>query len=377
MTILHFEGFRDTGIGRYGTSETGNSSQDSYVNYYTWGGRPTFNELDNSYGGSNGDENKSISMLMNGATLTNRSSNPIYTFLTVNMPSHIATGLYYATTLPRNVMETILSIGDIILYTKPLSYILGVGVRTSHTSISPLIEVNTRDMENNTMHIPGSWNHYELSVNKASQSAVARINGIEVINHAFTNQDALNSPNFSVSLLPPGFEYAYPEGTMDKIKRLSDWWITDGEFLGVCRVESLSPSETISSSWTSSSYTNLDVVSNLDTTLTFPYVESMTPNSEDIYSHHTSINPYVLNSIKAVRVTSSLEGQGGYGVRNLIKSGSSKSYGSNKNSQGRETVPIGNSSVFETNPSTGTSWTKNAVENLQFGYQLTNQRGWI
>ena len=151
--------------------------------------------------------------------------------------------------------------------------------------------------------------------------------------------------------------------------RFCDLWITDGEFLGDCRIKTYFPDsdETYQMFQRSAGSDNYALVDDTDPDDDTTYVESATLNAKDSFG----ITPSLPGVVKAIQLSTMAKKTGTAQVKmkNLIRSG-----GSDYNSTDEKTLSTGYSnlmSIHETDPDDSNPWTQAKVSGAEFGYQIT------
>lgn len=209
---------------------------------------------------------------------------------------------------------------------------------------------------------PYAWFFVELKVyvHDSAGTVEVRANGVEVINE--TGQDTKYGTDYIGRLLwsaEPGVQSVYCD----------DIYITDGEFLGDCRIRTFFPTsdETYSQFTPSEGSDNYAMVDDTNPDDDSTYIESATLNAKDSYG----VTPVLPGVVKALQVTSMTKKTGTSKVitKNLIRSG-----GSDYNSTEEKSASASYEcllSIHEVDPDDSNPWTLSKVQNAEFGLQIT------
>ena len=149
-----------------------------------------------------------------------------------------------------------------------------------------------------------------------------------------------------------------------------DYWITNGEFLGDCRVKTYFPDsdETHTDFTRSGGSNNYEMVDESDPDDDSTYNEANFLNAKDSYG----VTPSTPGPIKAVQIGNMVRKTGSEGVivKNLIRSG-----GSDYNSTEDKALTTDYGyllSIHETDPDDSNPWTQSKITSAEFGLQITS-----
>lgn len=358
MAILHFEGFRDLGMYRYNvTRNTTSTTQLNGANYPdTQVTRPL---TLSGVSVTTGRTATTFAALTNNAAVT--VGNPVFQISLPTLPPIVSSGVGYKWGNNSYINAPLVGIGDVFLYLQSTTQI-GIYRRTGPTT-NVTLAIQTFSIPTVVIN---TWNFYELKVDLTNAKIQARINETTIIDYDIPDTSIYTEGNYQCSLFPYG---SLHQGLA--LKYLADWHVASGDFLGDCRVECLPPSGDVSKQWTpNSGVTNYTQVDEASASLT-DYVASSTPGAKDVYSHSSVLGDNIAN-IQAVRVCGVAMGGNDFTQTrkarlNLISNGSTVNGDFKKiNTQTGNSLAV----IAETNPNTGTAWTKTTVEAVQFGIEL-------
>jgi len=212
----------------------------------------------------------------------------------------------------------------------------------------------------------GSWFYLEIAadVNAASSNIIVRIDGSEILNvTGGTDQ----SGDVETIILGSGNHPATT--TWDDTVLMDDQGSQNNGFLGPRRIVTLRPNATGNSAdWSttgsSTNYENVDEAPgpNGDT----DYNSSGTSGDLDLFGHEDiSLSVAEVNAVQ-VQVKGKNASGTGQTVAPTVRSGTATSNGTSTQISSSSYTAI--RAVFETDPDTGSAWTKTGVNNMEAGY---------
>lgn len=217
--------------------------------------------------------------------------------------------------------------------------------------------------EVDTVQQTGVWMYYIMKVyiHDTAGTIDFWINGESVISESSLDTRAYGAYITTVRL----YTLSYRSQGQDIF---DDWWITDGENLGDCRIKTYMPTgDGTYSQFTPSAGSNYENVDDTNPDDDSTYNEANFLNAKDSYT----FTPSIISPVKAVQVGTLAKKTGvqEIQIKNLIRSG-----GSDYNSTDGKYLSTDYaylSTIHETDPDDSNPWTQSKVSSAEFGLEIT------
>jgi hypothetical protein len=216
-----------------------------------------------------------------------------------------------------------------------------------------------------------TWYYLEMKATSADSGGTAEIRLDEVVIINFTGDTNIALNMYTTATLMTYLSSATV--TFD------DWYVCDGtgsannDFLGDCRVETLTPSSDASGNWTANSGSDLYAMVNADAIDEVNYIyETVTGNQ--VLFESNNLSPTVsVGTVQGMMVSCESRSPGGelnkY-AKMITQNGSGGIIQESGNFMPGYRVPAGSTEIMEVDPD-GASWTPNTINTFRMGVEVS------